>query len=201
MKNTILVHWLRRELATLLFSLSISVIGQNLLSSFIVRIFKWNRHPDIALLSFLGVDEKFWSLESNSTSVAGQNTSDSFSGSRKSISHVRDRHFVIAIETLQQIKTKFTPFEKLDVLLETFREINKAGQASCGSEYSWSMDELFPVFQYIVVRARILQLGAEIHMIEDLTQDSYLRSGEFGIMFTTLQASYYQILKESISMY
>jgi amyotrophic lateral sclerosis 2 protein len=34
------------------------------------------------------------------------------------------------------------------------------------------MDELFPVFQYIVVRARILQLGAEIHMIEDLTQVS-----------------------------
>ena len=28
------------------------------------RIFKWNRHPDIALLTFLGVDEKFWSLES-----------------------------------------------------------------------------------------------------------------------------------------
>jgi hypothetical protein len=38
-------------------------------------------------------------------------------------------------------------------------------------------------------------------MIEDLTHDTYLRSGEFGIMFTTLQASYYQILKESISMY
>jgi hypothetical protein len=24
------------------------------------RIYKWNRHPDIALLSFLDVDEKFW---------------------------------------------------------------------------------------------------------------------------------------------
>jgi amyotrophic lateral sclerosis 2 protein len=63
------------------------------------------------------------------------------------------------------------------------------------------MDELFPVFQYIVVRARILQLGAEIHMIEDLIQDSCLRSGEFGIMFTTLQASYYQIRSEPLSMY
>jgi amyotrophic lateral sclerosis 2 protein len=120
---------------------------------------------------------------------------------RKSISHVRDRHFTTAIETLQQIKTTFTPFEKLDVLLETFREINRTGQAACGVEYSWSMDELFPVFQYIVVRARILQLGAEIHMIEDLIQDSCLRSGEFGIMFTTLQASYYQIRSEPLSMY
>ena len=108
---------------------------------------------------------------------------------RKSFSHVRDCHFVQAIETLQQIKTTFTPFEKLDVLLETFREINRTGQATCGRDYSWSMDELFPVFQYIVVRARILQLGAEIHMIEDLTQDSCLRNGEFGIMFTTLQVT------------
>ena len=155
------------------------------------RIYKWNRHPDIALLSFLGVDEKFWTLDALEMDGTP----------RKSISHVRDIHFVQAIETLQHIKTTFTPFEKLDVLLETFREINRTGQATRGSDYNWSMDELFPVFQYIVVRARILQLGAEIHMIEDLTHDSCLRSGEFGIMFTTLQASYYQILRESISMY
>ena len=62
------------------------------------------------------------------------------------------------------------------------------------------MDDLFPVFQYIVVRARILQLGAEIHLIDDL-MESHLYSGEYAIMFTTLQASYYQILRESISMY
>lgn len=106
----------------------------------------------------------------------------------------------LAVETLQQLKTTFTPCEKLNVLLETFKEINKIGQEACGSGHYWSMDDLFPVFQYIVVRARILQLGAEIHMIEDL-MESYLFSGENGIMFTTLQASYYQILKESISMY
>ena len=54
-------------------------------------------------------------------------------------------------------------------------------------------------FQYVVVRARILQLGAEIHLIEDLMEPELL-SGEFGIMFTTLQAAYYQILKESAAM-
>ena len=54
-------------------------------------------------------------------------------------------------------------------------------------------------FQYVVVRARILQLGAEIHLIEDLMEPELL-SGEFGIMFTTLQAAYYQILKESLAM-
>ena len=48
------------------------------------------------------------------------------------------------------------------------------------------MDDLFPVFQYVVVRARILQLGAEIHLVEDLVEQ-HLLSGEQGIMFTTLQ--------------
>ncbi len=62
------------------------------------------------------------------------------------------------------------------------------------------MDDLFPVFQYVVVRARILQLGAEIHMMEDLVEPHRLSGGEYGIMFTTLQASYYQILKESASI-
>jgi amyotrophic lateral sclerosis 2 protein len=149
------------------------------------------RHPDLALLSFLGVDQKFWQLDS---------TPDSIRDVRKSLSAARDCHYTTAIETLQQLKTTFTPIEKLGVLLETFREINKIGQDTCGSSHYWSMDDLFPVFQYIVVRARILQLGAEIHMIEDLMECSML-NGEYGIMFTTLQASYYQILRESISMY
>ena len=73
------------------------------------------------------------------------------------------------------------------------------------------MDDLFPVFTYVVVRARVLQLGAEIHMMEDLltggddddsdsssSEASQLATGEYGIMFTTLQACYYQILKESV---
>ena len=47
-----------------------------------------------------------------------------------------------AIETLQQLKTTFTPSEKMDVLLETFKEINKIGQVACGSGFHWNMDDL-----------------------------------------------------------
>ena len=145
------------------------------------RILKWNKHPDLALLSFLEVNKKFWSIDDPSKATE------------------KDVHFTAAIETLQQLKTTFTPLEKLEVLLETFKEVNRIGTETCGSAFCWSMDDLFPVFQYIVVRARILQLGAEIHMIQDLMESHYA-TGEYGIMFTTLQASYYQILKESISM-
>ena len=167
-----------------------------------LRILKWNRHPDLALLSFLGVDQKFWCLNVTSTNSISSDKEGEDSPAHnygRSISLVKDNHFVQAIETLQQLKTNFTPFEKLTVILETFREVNKIGQDIVGKEHIWSMDNLFPVFQYIVVRARILQLGAEIHMIEDL-MESHHRFGEFGIMFTTLNASYYQILKESLSI-
>lgn len=59
-------------------------------------------------------------------------------------------------------------------------------QCHLGTQYQWSMDDLFPVFQYIVVRSRIQHLAAEIHLIDDL-MDVHLQNGELGIMFTTLK--------------
>jgi amyotrophic lateral sclerosis 2 protein len=88
--------------------------------------------------------------------------------------------------------------EKLTLLVETFRLINQEA-APADKDFCWSMDHLFPVFMYVVVRARILQLGAEIHMMEDFLDQQHLE-GERGIMFTTLQAAYYQLLKESLSI-
>ena len=55
-------------------------------------------------------------------------------------------------------------------------------------EHRWCMDDLFPVFMYIVVRARIQHLGAEIHFIDDL-MEPHLEHGELGLMFTTLKVS------------
>ena len=55
------------------------------------------------------------------------------------------------------------------------------------------MDDLFPVFLYVVVRARIRHLGAEIHFIDDLMEE-HLQLGELGIMFTTLKV-YYHLIK------
>ena len=60
------------------------------------------------------------------------------------------------------------------------------------------LEKTWPVI-FTIFRARISQLGAEIHMIENL-MDEHLATGEYGFMFTTLQASYTQILRESISI-
>lgn len=48
------------------------------------------------------------------------------------------------------------------------------------------MDELFPVFNFVVVRSSILQLGSECHFIEDF-MEPFFQNGELGIMFTTLK--------------
>ena len=59
------------------------------------RILRWNKHPDAMLLQFLDVDTQFVQEE----------------GPRQ-----RDRHFLAAIHTLQQLKTTFTPVQKLAVV-------------------------------------------------------------------------------------
>ncbi|KAK1336546.1 hypothetical protein QTO34_002577 [Cnephaeus nilssonii] len=110
----------------------------------------------------------------------------------------KDACFASAVECLQQISTTFTPSDKLKVIQQTFEEISQGVLASLQEDFLWSMDDLFPVFLYVVLRARIRNLGSEVHLIEDL-MDPYLQHGEQGIMFTTLKACYYQIQREKLN--
>uniref|UniRef100_A0A8B9GI58 Alsin Rho guanine nucleotide exchange factor ALS2 n=1 Tax=Amazona collaria TaxID=241587 RepID=A0A8B9GI58_9PSIT len=83
-------------------------------------------------------------------------------------------------------RTTFTPADKLKVIQQTFEEISQNVLETLQEDFLWSMDDLFPVFLYVVLRARIRNLGSEVHLIEDL-MDPYLQHGEQGIMFTTLK--------------
>lgn len=56
----------------------------------------------------------------------------------------------------------------------------------------WCMDDLFPIFQFVVVRSKIRHLGAEIHMMDDLIEP-HLEHGEFGLMFTTLKVCFHHL--------
>uniref|UniRef100_A0A6M2DYD0 Putative secreted protein n=1 Tax=Xenopsylla cheopis TaxID=163159 RepID=A0A6M2DYD0_XENCH len=87
------------------------------------------------------------------------------------------------------------------------------------------MDSLFPLFLILVIRARLLQLGSEVSIIEDLLEQSGINNataqpnspqrlkselnffdeseldqhlGEDDVMITTLKACYHQILQEKI---
>ncbi|KAF2882405.1 hypothetical protein ILUMI_23775 [Ignelater luminosus] len=150
------------------------------------RLIEWNKHSDFTLMAFLSVDQKFLGNQ-------GQDQGTFLP------SPVKDQTFLEAIETLQLLKTTFSPLEKLLIIRQTFEKMTEVVQVQLGHDYKWSMDDLFPAFLYVVVRARILQLGSELHFIEDFMQPS-LENGELGIMFTTLKACYQQILQEKTSI-
>ncbi|XP_077297979.1 amyotrophic lateral sclerosis 2 [Arctopsyche grandis] len=152
------------------------------------RLLKWNRQTDVTLMAFLGIDQKFW-VGYATKSVSTSPTS----------SPVKEQLFSEAVDTLQQLKTTFSPMEKLLVIKNTFQKMTAAVQKELGPAYLWTMDELFPVFHFVVVRAQILQLGSEIHFIEDFLEQC-MQNGELGIMFTTLKACYFQILQEKVTI-
>ncbi|XP_054603565.2 alsin isoform X2 [Nothobranchius furzeri] len=154
-------------------------------------VLRLNKQPDLALLAFLGVQQKFWP-------VSFPSSLSSLGETQQVISSTKDVCFASAVETLQQISTTFTPSDKLQVIQITFEEITQEVQSLLKQDFLWSMDDLFPVFLYVVLRARIRNLGSEVSLIEDL-MDPCVQHGEHGIMFTTLKACYYQIQHEKIT--
>ncbi|XP_034467527.1 alsin isoform X3 [Hippoglossus hippoglossus] len=154
-------------------------------------VLRLNKQADLALLAFLGVQQKFWPVSiSVSLPALGEK--------QQVLSSTKDACFASAVETLQQISTTFTPSDKLQVIQLTFEEITQEVQSLLKQDFLWSMDDLFPVFLYVVLRARIRNLGSEVSLIEDL-MDPSVQHGEHGIMFTTLKACYYQIQHEKIT--
>ncbi|XP_072301246.1 alsin-like isoform X3 [Eucyclogobius newberryi] len=150
------------------------------------RVLRLNKSPDQALLSFLGVHQKFWPVW---MSILGEK--------KQILSSSKDACYVSAVETLQQISTTFTPSDKLTVIQKTFEELTQEVKPLVEESFLWCMDDLFPLFLYVVIRARIKNLGAEVSLIEDL-MDPNLEHGEMGLMFTTLKACYIQIQQESM---
>ncbi|KAF0045856.1 hypothetical protein F2P81_002385 [Scophthalmus maximus] len=145
-------------------------------------VLRLNKQTDVALLAFLGVQQKFWPV-TNPVSLPARGEK------QQVLSSTKDACFASAVEILQQISTTFTPSDKLQVIQLTFEEITQEVQSLLQQDFLWSMDDLFPVFLYIVLRARIRNLGSEVSLIEDL-MDPSVQHGEHGIMFTTLKSAY-----------
>ncbi|XP_076459413.1 LOW QUALITY PROTEIN: alsin-like [Babylonia areolata] len=150
------------------------------------RVSKLNRQGDMALMAFLGIDQKYWLMDDILLEDKAQK-----------LSSTRDVCYASAVDALQQLSTAFSPMDKLLVIEATFNEITQTVQGVLGEDHMWCMDELFPIFQFVVVRAKIRHLGAEISMIDDL-MERHMEHGELGIMFTMLKASFFQIQNEKM---
>ncbi|XP_034950994.1 alsin isoform X2 [Chelonus insularis] len=150
------------------------------------RLMKWNKQSDFALMTFLDIDQKFYDVANTLNMASFENDEKKF--------------LTEAIETLQQLKTTFSPLEKLIVIRNTFEQMTKTVQKKLGETYLWTMDELLPVFTFVVARAGILKLGSEIHFIDDF-MESNIKNGELDVMFTTLKACFHQILQEKVNIF
>nr|XP_035131048.2 ALS2 C-terminal-like protein isoform X1 [Callithrix jacchus]XP_035131049.2 ALS2 C-terminal-like protein isoform X1 [Callithrix jacchus]XP_035131050.2 ALS2 C-terminal-like protein isoform X1 [Callithrix jacchus] len=144
--------------------------------------------PDTQLLEFLDVQKHLWPLK------------DLRLTSNQRCSLVRDRCFLSATECLQKIMTTVDPREKLEVLERTYGEIEGTVSRMLGREYKLPMDDLLPLLIYVVSRARIQHLGAEIHLIRDM-MDPIHTGGLYDFLLTALESCYEHIQKEDMRLH
>uniref|UniRef100_Q60I26-2 Isoform 2 of ALS2 C-terminal-like protein n=1 Tax=Mus musculus TaxID=10090 RepID=Q60I26-2 len=141
--------------------------------------------PDTKLLEFLDVQKHLWPLK------------DLKLTSNQRYSLVRDKCFLTATECLQKIITTVHPREKLEVLEKTYGEIEATVSRVLGCKYKLPMDDLLPLLIYVVSRARIQHLGAEIHLIRDM-MDPVHTGGLHDFLLTALESCYEHIQKEDM---
>ncbi|XP_048449897.1 ALS2 C-terminal-like protein, partial [Rhincodon typus] len=140
---------------------------------------------DTKLLEFLEVQKDLWPLQ------------DIHLTSKQRISVVKDVCFTSAILCFQKISTTADPQEKLNTIMKTYHEIEGTVTRVLKRQYSLSMDDLLPLLVYVVSRARILHLGAELHLIRDM-MDPSTEGGMNDFLLTALDSCYQHLQKEEI---
>nr|XP_048279392.1 ALS2 C-terminal-like protein isoform X3 [Myodes glareolus] len=143
---------------------------------------------DTKLLEFLDVQKHLWPLK------------DLWLTSNQRYSLVRDKCFLSATECLQKIITTVDPREKLEVLEKTYGEIESTVSRVLGREHKLPMDDLLPLLIYVVSRARIQHLGAEIHLIRDMMEPIHT-GGLHDFLLTALESCYEHIQKEDVRLH
>uniref|UniRef100_A0A8C4WF27 ALS2 C-terminal like n=1 Tax=Gopherus evgoodei TaxID=1825980 RepID=A0A8C4WF27_9SAUR len=139
--------------------------------------------PDVKLLEFLDVQKHLWPLK-DLTLTTNQ---------RHSL--IKDKCFLSATECLQKLITTVDPREKLEILQKTYEEIESTVSRVVERDYKLPMDDLLPLLMYVVSRARIQHLGAEIHLIRDL-MDPTNEGGMYDFLLTALESCYEHIQKD-----
>ncbi|XP_059830360.1 ALS2 C-terminal-like protein isoform X1 [Hypanus sabinus] len=140
---------------------------------------------DTKLLEFLEVQKNLWPLQ------------DLHLTNNQRISIVKDVCFTSAILCFQKISSTADPQDKLDTIMKTYQEIEKTVTRVLNREYKLPMDDLLPLLVYVVSRAKIQHLGAELHLIRDM-MDPSTEGGMSDFLLTALDSCYQHIQKEEI---
>ncbi|XP_073533260.1 ALS2 C-terminal-like protein isoform X2 [Phyllobates terribilis] len=163
---------------------------------------------DTKLLEFLDVQKQLWPLKdvkltANQTRTLPlpRNPAQPTPYPRtKRYSIVRHKCFQSATECLQKIISTVDPKEKLDIILKTYLEIEKTVSRVVSKDYKLPMDDLLPLLIYVVSRAGIQHLGAEIHFIQDLMDPSN-RGGINDFLLTALESCYEHIQRDEVRLF
>ncbi|XP_015209798.2 ALS2 C-terminal-like protein isoform X1 [Lepisosteus oculatus] len=140
---------------------------------------------DTKLLEFLDVQKHLWPLKDLHLTI------------NQRYSLVKDQCFLSAIECFQKISTTADPREKMDTLYKTFEEIEKTVSRVLNQDYKLPMDDLLPLLVYVVSRARIRHLGAELHLIRDMMDPNGV-GGITDFLLTALESCFQHIQKQEI---
>eukprot|EP01122_Echinamoeba_exundans_P005045 TRINITY_DN15226_c0_g1_i1.p1 TRINITY_DN15226_c0_g1~~TRINITY_DN15226_c0_g1_i1.p1 ORF type:complete len:1546 (-),score=222.45 TRINITY_DN15226_c0_g1_i1:1026-5663(-) len=113
-----------------------------------------------------------------------------------------DLPYCAAVESLKRLTKARSPEEKLIILRQSFILMNQAitrfwtgrpGAKSLDKYRIASVDELLPVFMFVVIRAEVPLLQTECNYICDFL-DEHMSIGEAGMMTQTLAASLQHII-------
>ncbi|OWK51919.1 ALS2 C-terminal-like protein [Lonchura striata] len=126
--------------------------------------------PDIQLLEFLDVQKHLWPLK-DLTLTSNQ---------------------AALPRLLSPGSTTVDPREKLEILRKTYEELERAVSRLPGAASRLPMDDLLPLLLFVVSRAKIQHLGAEIHLIRDL-MDPTNQGGMLDFLLTALESCYEHI--------
>lgn len=98
---------------------------------------------------------------------------------------------ITAIESFKQITDKYCPHEMLGLIQGMFKAIDEAKAEQLESESALTSDDIIPIVIFMVIRANVQHLGAEISLLEDLMGRDFEQviRGYMGYCFTTLEVS------------
>ncbi|XP_030385901.1 alsin homolog [Scaptodrosophila lebanonensis] len=113
-----------------------------------------------------------------------------------------DAYFDEAIQMLKQLQEKFSPKSMLTVIQECMKLLTDAyNSATADNSEQVNGDNMIPLTMLAVLRAAVPHLGAELALLEDLTDGANFKaemSGLAGYCYTTLKAAYEHVTSKAL---
>lgn len=108
---------------------------------------------------------------------------------------LEDTNFYEAIRTLQQLSQKYCPSEMLEVIRDTYQLISDCAIKVSSRKDLLSADNLLAITIYLIVKANINHLGAELSLLTDLMEDDIEKLINMEqYIYTTIKIGYFHTI-------